>query len=270
MAATTGAHHVTTLFGSVFIIAPVLVLALLQCFRTPLADEPGVHPSFVTRRNFFALAIRRLRRLAGPLVRTAVFGVGMVTLLILVVFPYWMWSRSDPITQVSIPHASRDNFLVNINAGLVFWLIPYGLLLVTVPYVIYKGLTTKAWPLLASIGVLALLGTGGTTPIPKLILRGAFDILTLDRFTLWASILMLPLAGEFVVSLRRGGLSRWIADQFGRITLVVLQAGFVISLLVLSLLVVNLTQFRKFQPAPIDMGPSSIFSPKMSTGVGVT
>ncbi len=255
MAATTGGHHVTTLFGSVFITAPVILLALLQRFRTPLPDEPTGRPKLVNAANWRALIVRRLRRVLTPTIRAGVFGVGTIVLLVLVVFPYWYWSKTDPITQVSIPHASRDNFLVNLNAGLVFWLIPYGLLLFTFPYVFYKGLTTKAWPLTASIALLALLGTGGTTPIPKLLLRGAFDILTLDRFTLWASILMLPLAGEFVVSLRHRGLARWIDEQFGRVTLRALQIALAVGLLVAAIFTVSLTQFRRFQPDPINMQP---------------
>ena len=31
-----------------------------------------------------------------------------VAALVIVVLPYWLWSSSDPITQVPIPHASRD------------------------------------------------------------------------------------------------------------------------------------------------------------------
>ncbi len=255
IAATTGAHHVTTLFGSVFITAPVVVLALVERFRMEMANEPESHPRFVTGDNWRALIFRRARRVAGPLIRTAIFGVGTIALLLIVVFPYWAWSKSDPITQVSIPHASRDNFLVNTNAGLVFWLIPYGMLLFAMPYCFYKGYTSKAWPLAASISLLALLGTGGTTPIPKLLLGGAFDILTLDRFTLWASILMLPLAGEYVVSMLHGNLARWLLDQFG----LLVQRGMVVftilGLLLCSIFVVNLTQFRKFQPAPIDVQP---------------
>ena len=50
----------------------------------------------------------------------------------------------------------------------------------------------KPWPLAASLGVLAFFGTGGTTPFPKLILGGAYNILTLDRFTFWATITVLP------------------------------------------------------------------------------
>ncbi len=254
-AATTGAHHVTTLFGSVFITAPVIVLALLKHFRTPLADEPQQQPRYVTKANWRALIIRRLRRISAPTVRSALFGVGTGMLLVLVVLPYWLWSTSDPITQVSIPHASRDNFLINTAAGLVFWLIPYGMLIIVFPYIFFKGLTTKAWPLTASIALLALLGTGGTTPIPKMLLRGSFDILTLDRFTLWASILMLPLAGEFVVSLRRRTLAAWIRAQFGDLTWRSTQVFLAVGLLSASVLTVSLTQFRRFQPDPIDIQP---------------
>ncbi|MDX1522174.1 MAG: hypothetical protein R3264_11140, partial [Anaerolineae bacterium] len=254
-AATTGAHHVTTLFGAVFIIAPVVVLALVTRFRTPLPDEPTGRPKLVDRKNWQALIVRRLRRVLNPIIRSGVYGIGTITLLILVVFPYWYWSKTDPITQVSIPHASRDNFIANPNAGLVFWLIPYGVLLFAFPYAFYKGATTKAWPLTASIGLLAVLGTGGTTPIPRFLLRGAFDILTLDRFTLWASVLMLPLAGEFVVSLRHKGLAIWTEEQFGLITLRAVQTFLVVSLLLASIFTVSLTKFRRFQPDPIDVQP---------------
>ena len=254
-AATTGAHHVTTLFGSVFITAPVIVLALVSNFRTALADEPEQHPRYVTKANWRALITRRLRRILTPTVRAGVFTVGTVFLLVVVVLPYWLWSSSDPITQVAIPHASRDNFLVNTSAGLVFWLIPYGMLLFTFPYVFFKGATTKAWPLTASIALLALLGTGGTTPIPRRLLGGAFDILTLDRFTLWASILMLPLAGEFIVSLRRRTVAAWIRAQIGDLTWRSTQLFFAVGLLAASIFTVSLTQFRRFQPDPIDIQP---------------
>jgi hypothetical protein len=255
VAATTGAHHVTTLFGSVFITAPVLILAIMQRLRTPQPDEAPQHSRYITRQNWRALLVRRLRRGLGPLLRCGVFGIGTIFLLLLVVFPYWVWSRSDPITQVPIPHASRDNFLFNLNAGLIFWVIPYGVLLFAFPYIFYKGFTSKAWPLACSITLLALLGTGGTTPIPKLLLGNAFNILTLDRFTLWAAILMLPLAGEFFISLRQGNLSSWLHEQFGVLVQRTLLVLLVLGLLVASIFTVNVSQFRHFQPAPINMQP---------------
>ena len=65
-AATTGGHHVTTLFGAVFITAPVIVLALVESFRTPLADEPPDQPRYITRANWRALTGGRRRRTASP------------------------------------------------------------------------------------------------------------------------------------------------------------------------------------------------------------
>lgn len=255
VSSTTGAHHVTTLFGAVFIIAPVVLLALLHHWHTPLADEPLNQPRYWTQQTWRALAFLRLRRVLRPGVRSALFGLGALMLLLLIVWPYWVWTRQDPIAQVPIPHASRDNYLLNPNAGLVFWLIPYGMLLPIMPYIFLKGLAGRTWPLTASVALLALLGTGGTTPIPRLLLRGAFDILTLDRFTLWAAVLMLPLAGRFVVSLNRGGVARLLQMQFGLVTWHAGQLAFVGGLVLAFVLTVSLPQFRPFQPAPIDMQP---------------
>ena len=261
-AATTAGHHVTTLFGAVFFVAPVIGLGLVDQLRTSLPDEPTAHPAIITRRNLWPLVVRRLRRILPASVRAGVYGVGLVSILLLVVLPYWLWSKADPITQVSIPHASRDSFIVNTNAGLVFWLIPYGLSLIALPYVAYKGMTTRAWPLTLSIGVLFFLGTGGTTPYPKKLLGGAFDVLTLDRFTFWATICNLPLLGEFVVSLRHGGLARLIRGQLGRTAHAAIQTVLVAAYLLIAIFVVNLTQFRRFQPAAIEVGPIVTFLEK--------
>jgi uncharacterized membrane protein len=40
IAATTAGHHVTTLFGSVFFTAPLILVLLLEAFRSPRPDEP--------------------------------------------------------------------------------------------------------------------------------------------------------------------------------------------------------------------------------------
>lgn len=254
-AATTAGHHVTTLFGAVFFMGPIFVLAIVEKFRTALPDEPGAHPSVVTRRNLKPLMMRRVRRIVPVVSRSAVYGVGLIIILVLVVLPYWLWSRADPITQVSIPHASRDSYIENTAAGLVFWLVPYGLALVLLPYAFYKGYATKAWPMAMSITLLFVLGTGGTTPIPRMLLGGAFDILTLDRFTFWATILILPLLGEFVVSLRHGRVARYLREQFGDLTWRTVQIGLVVAYLLVAVGVANLTHFRRFQPQEIDTTP---------------
>lgn len=254
IAATTGAHHVTTLFGAVFIIAPVVLLALLQHLHQPLVDEAAT-PIYWRRRTWRSWSARYFRRIIASGLRTTLFGVGAVALLLLIVWPYWSWSRFDPISQVPIPHASRDNFLVNLNAGLIFWVIPYGMLIPLMPYIFLRGFSNRAWPLTASIALMAFLGTGGTTPFPKLLLGGAFDILTLDRFTLWASILMAPLAGHFVTSLNRGAVGRWLQQQVGRVTWHTVQLLLTIGVVAFFVFTVSLPQFRRFQPAPIDMQP---------------
>lgn len=254
-AATTAGHHVTTLFGAVFFVAPVMALAIAERLITPLPDEIPPNPTVITRRNARPLLLRYVRRCLPVVLRAGLYGVGLIAILLTVVLPYWLWSRADPITQVPIPHASRDSFIANPAAGLVFWLVPWGVALLLLPYAVYKGLTTRAWPLTLSLLLLFVLGTGGTTPIPRLLLRGAYDILTLDRFTFWATILVLPLLGEFVASLRHGRLNQYVTEQFGRFTTLTLQSGLIVTTIAVSIFIANLTQFRRFQPEPIDMQP---------------
>lgn len=261
-AATTAGHHVTTLFGAVFFVAPVIGLAIVEALREPLPDEPPQHPARITRKNVWALVARRVRRILPALGRAAIYGPGLIVALVFVVLPYWLWSKSDPITQVSIPHASRDSFIKNTAAGLVFWLVPYGLSLLLLPYIFYKGITTRAWPMILSWSALFFLGTGGTTPYPKMLLGGAFDVLTLDRFTFWATVTQLPLLGEFVVSMRHGRLARYTREQFGDISWRLTQIVLILSYLLVSIFVANLTKFRKFQPDPINFQPIVTFLEK--------
>lgn len=261
-AATTAAHHVTTIFGVVFFAFPVIGVVMLDFFRQPRDDEPGGEVGIVTWTTLRPLVMRRLRRMWPVLTRAAIYGFGLLPILLIVVFPYWAWSGSDPITQVPIPHASRDSFIQNTAAGLVFWVIPYGVSLVALPYVVFSMLKGHRWPFAATFGMLFLLGTGGTTPIPKMLLGGAFDILTLDRFTFWATIQMIPFLGEFVISLTEGGLARWLREQFGAFTWRAVQAGLGVAFIGAAVFTPNLTQFRRFQPEPINMGPIVTFLEK--------
>jgi hypothetical protein len=254
MVAAAG-HHVTTLFGMVFFSGPILATILLRKFRTPVQGEDVRLGDRSHLRNFYGLVSKRMRRVMPAVIRCAVFGVGLIFILVITVLPYWLWSRSDPITQITIPHSSRDSFLENSAAGLMFFLIPWGVLLVILPYAFYKGFTSPNWILAASLAALALLGTGGTTPIPALLLRGSFYILTLDRFTFWGTILILPFAGLFFESLAHGRLGTWITGHFGSMWRAATIAVLVIALSALALFTANLTQYRRFQPAPVDMTP---------------
>ncbi len=250
VAATTGGHHVTVLFGSVFFLGPIVVRALLDQARIPVEGEVAGHYRSVKPSHWWPLIARRLSRIIPVTIRIGVVGGAMLATLVLVVLPYWLWTASDPISQVPIPHSSRDSFLDNPNAGLVFFLVPWGPLLLMAPILIVREVRTKLWPLAASVGLLTLLGTGGTTPIPKLLLGGAFDILTLDRFTLWATIAILPLAGQFVSNIVTLPRSRWTG-----ILRTLLAVAFGASFLFAA----TLGRFRPLQPDPVDPAPITEF-----------
>ncbi len=240
-AAAIASHHVTTLFGMIFFIGPVIVSATVEKFRQPLSDEFPQHTTRITLQNLKALMLCRLRHITPTILRSGGYGIGLIIVMVVVVLPYWVWSINNPITQVPIPHPSRDSYIANLNAGVIFWLIPYGLSLIALPYILYRGLSSKAWPLVISFGMLFLLGTGGTTPIPRLILGRVFDILTFDRFTFWAAAIALPLLGEFVVSLRHGGLAKYLQEHFGFFTWRSMQVGLLIAYLLISIGVAQTT-----------------------------
>ena len=241
-AATTSVHHVTPLFGTVFFVAPVGVAAWLANLRARQKSKPNSKIAIV--------------KWASPaLIRGIFMGLCMLILIVTIVFPYWHWSITDPITQVSIPHGSRENFIAKPNLGLIFFLIPWGILIFAVPYVIHKSLKTALWPLGLSVLIALLLGTGGTTPFPKILLGPAFEILTLDRFTFWASLLILPFVGLAVQSLWKGRGRLILTRAFGPF---LSRTGLVFTLVCYVALAIStalLPSFRPTQPDFIDPAP---------------
>ena len=237
--ATTAAHHVTTLFGMVLFIGPIALHAL--------------------RVAYVARTGGRVWAMVPTLMRGMVLGPLLVTVLVTTVFAYWYWSLTDPIIQVSIPHGSRESFIERLDLGFVFFLIPWGTSLLALPYVFYKAFTSRLWPLGLSVLLCFVLGTGGTTPIPKMMLGGAFDILTLDRFTFWGSILMLPILGFGLDRLINGPLGRALKTTYGLLIHRGLIAAYFVGVLLVALGTAVLPTIRPTQPAPIDATPISIF-----------
>lgn len=241
-AAATSVHHVTPIFGTIFFVAPLGVAAWLSELnqKAPCASK-----------KLWA----RVKWLAPAPMRGIAIGGAMLVLIILVVFPYWHWSITDPITQVSIPHGSRENFIKRPNLGLMFFVIPWGFLILALPYVLYKTLKTTLWPLGLSVLVTFILGTGGTTPIAELILGPAFWILTLDRFTFWSSLLILPFAGLAVESLRIGRANSWLSAAFSPQTTRLGLGLFATLFALASVMTALIPTFRPTQPDFVDPTP---------------
>ena len=173
------AHHVTLIFGVVFFAVPVLWTAILDSQEERVAASTG-----------------------GVLSRAVVFagltlvGVGIVLL------PYWLTLIQHPIHQIPIPHDSRANFLLNSITGINYFVIPYGALILALPFVVIRGASLRRWrPLLLGFWLAFIFGLGGTTPLPRWLLGRAYDILTFERFTFWATLLAMPFVGVLAMEL---------------------------------------------------------------------
>jgi hypothetical protein len=172
--AAASAHHVTLIFGSVLFALPVLWLAWYDGRDN---DQPGAP---IIGRGLVFAAI-------------AAVGVGVVLL------PYWIAIIRHPIEQLPIPHASRSNFLMNWANGMNYFIVPYGALILALPFIVIKGASNpRLRVLLLAFWVTFLIALGGTTPVPRWIFGRAFEILTYERFTLWATALALPIVGLLV------------------------------------------------------------------------
>lgn len=244
IAVTVTSHHVTPIFGMVFFIFPLIGMVIMDTAREQVSTMKEV-----TFKVFFKSFISLFKRIVS-------FGILSLVIIITCILPYWINSKNNPITQVPIPHGSRDNFLEVTSSGLVFFLIPWGILLLLLPYIFYRYFSKRYLFFGLSISMLTLLGTGGTTPLPKMMLgETAFNILTLDRFTLWASIMSLPLLGEFAYRYFEGDLRDWIRQKFGSLYHKLLGGGFAVIFLFVTVFTMSLGYFRPSQPQQIKMLP---------------
>lgn len=173
------AHHVTLIFGVVLFAGPVLWTALLD------AKDERVSGS-----------------VAGVLSRAAVFGVAVGVGVGVVLLPYWLAIIQHPIHQIPIPHDSRANFLLNSTTAINYFVIPYGALILALPFILIRGASSRRLvPLLCGFWLTFIFGLGGTTPLPRWILGRAYEILTFERFTFWATLMAMPLIGILAVEL---------------------------------------------------------------------
>jgi hypothetical protein len=171
--------------------------------------------------------------------RLLVVGVLSTLTIIMVIWPFWDWGRSQSI-QTPIDHASRHNFFENPLAALLFFLPVYGPLAAIIPAALSLARKRQHVALGIVFSVLFLLGLGGTTPLPRLVFGKGWAWLTYDRFAFWASLTLLPFFGIIVILLRR-------RRSRGTRTKIYL------TLATTSLLVGLLTAFLPLQPGAVDM-----------------
>jgi hypothetical protein len=244
IAVTVCSHHVTPLFGMIFFIFPLIGMVVMDAAREKVDSYEEVKLKLFVQTLFLLLK------------RIIAFGFTAVFLIVFCILPYWINSKNNPITQVPIPHGSRDNFLEVTSSGLMFFLIPWGILLFLLPYIFYRYYSKRYIFFGLSITLLTVLGTGGTTSIPLVILgKNAFNILTLDRFTLWAAIMSLPMFGEFVYRLIECDLRVSLEERFGSVYYKIITGLFAGSFLFIAVFTVTLGYFRPFQPQKINTLP---------------
>lgn len=244
LAVTTAAHHVTTIFGMVFFILPIIGLAVID--NSYELEKGVIHLRLTTfLKNVFKV-----------LPKAIFFGISVIAICVIVVFPYWYWSKTDPINQISIPHGSRSSFIAETDMGLVFFLIPWGVLLLFLSYFFARSWERRYTFIGLSITLAFVLGTGGTTPIPiKLLGETAFNILTLDRFTFWGSVLTLPFWGLLVNELLTGSYRQFLLKTIGNFGYKLVLAFLALSIIIGNILIVNMNTLRPFQPTCVQIEP---------------
>jgi hypothetical protein len=176
--AAAAAHHATLLFGSILFAVPVLALTILD-------REDG-------------------ERISAPafVLRTVTIVVVVAAAIAVVLLPFWIALIHYPVTQTPIPHPSRANYILSPQWGLNYFVVPYGALILALPFIFLRGsMVVRLRPLLLGFWVAFLVGLGGTTPVGHLLLGRAFDVLTMERFSYWATLLALPFVGVLAAEL---------------------------------------------------------------------
>jgi hypothetical protein len=177
--AAAAAHHVTLIFGAVLFAGPVLWVICMDALDGRTKGTIGVA---ISRAVLFAVVVA--------------IGVGIVLL------PYWMTLIEHPIHQIPIPHDSRANFLLNSITAINYFVIPYGALILALPFIVIRGASERRLrPLLFGFWLTLIFGLGGTTPLPRWLLGRAFEILTFERFTFWATLMAMPIVGLLALQL---------------------------------------------------------------------
>jgi len=172
-AAAAAAHHATLLFGAILFALPVLAVAIIDARTEQTGETTG-----------------------GAVTRAVIFAVVCAAIIAVVLAPFWIALLHYPVTQKPIPHASRSNYILNPLWGLNYWVLPYGAMILALPAMVFAGARERRLvPLLFGFWIAFLLGLGGTTPFGRIVLGRGYEVITMERFSFWATLLAMPLLG---------------------------------------------------------------------------
>jgi hypothetical protein len=190
-AAAAASHHITLIFGSLIFAVPVIWLAIEDAKDETVDTETSA---------------------GAVLVRAAVFAVGAAVVIGVVLFPFFTAVLHNPVKQAPIAHQSRLNYLLNPLWGMNYFVVPYGAMILALPWIFYYGASRRRLrPLFLGFLAVFILSLGGTTPLPRLLLGRVYEILTYERFTIWGCAMALPIVGliaeNIVDRYRRRGMA---------------------------------------------------------------
>ena len=176
--AAAAIHHATLIFGAVLFAVPVVALAWMDREESDESSTSG-----------FAFRVVTI---------VVVTGIAIA----LVLLPFWIGLYRYPVTQTPIPHPSRANYILSPQWGINYFVIPYGAMILALPFIIWRGsVVPRLRPLMLGFWLTFMFGLGGTTPLGLWLLRRAFDVLTFERFSYWATLLALPILGVLIADL---------------------------------------------------------------------
>jgi hypothetical protein len=188
-------HHLT-LITIVLFSFPVIWLALVDRDNEAQGEEASV---------------------GGILARAVVFGALTGAGIAAVLLPFWISFFKNPVTQMPIPHPSRTNYLLNLQNGINFWIIPYGAMILAVPFIFWRGARDRRLqPLFIGWWITTLIGLGGTTPVAHLLFGRLYYVFTYERFTFLSTCMALPFVGLLAEDLisrfrSKASIALWIA-----------------------------------------------------------
>jgi hypothetical protein len=166
------------LLGSLF-----AALSLFCNLEAPLIGLPAI----------LVIALSRLKR-PREVLRVA-YWAGLTALIASpILYQVVLFIQSTP-AQAAIPQETRYNILTMGNSVVLFWGI-YGPLIFLLPLGVYATIKRKQRVYLILTLFLVVMGLGGTTPVPELVLGGSlYNLLTYEKFSFIAMLfLAIPVA----------------------------------------------------------------------------